>query len=92
MYIRHYTKAFKKSIRKLDKSGNFNRAKVESIVTLLSKGKGLSQQYKDHALKGEWLGYRECHLEPDLLLIYTIQENILILLLVDIGSHSQLFG
>jgi mRNA interferase YafQ len=92
MYIRHYTKAFKRSVRKLEKSGNFDRTKVEIVVTTLARGEVLAQIYRDHALTGEHRGFRECHIKPDFLLIYKIEKDVLILLLADIGSHSQLFG
>lgn len=51
----------------------------------------LEQKYKDHELKGEFAGFRECYLKPDLLLIYKKLESELILYCVDIGSHSELF-
>jgi mRNA interferase YafQ len=57
----------------------------------IAKGETLEARYKDHELKGEWKGYRECHIRPDVLLVYQIQDDVLILLLVDIGSHAQLF-
>jgi len=47
---------------------------------------------RDHALSGEWHGYRECHIKGDLLLVYQIHDDVLVLVLVDIGSHPQLFG
>ena len=56
------------------------------------KGETLEARFKDHALVGKWNGHRECHILPDLLLIYKIEENILILELVDTGSHADLFG
>jgi mRNA interferase YafQ len=92
MYTPYYAKSFKRSLKKLEKSGNLKRSKIEFVIDALSKGESLSIQYKDHPLRGDWLGYRECHIESDLLLIYTIQEDVLILLLADMGSHSELFG
>ncbi len=92
MYTPYYAKSFKRSLKKLEKSGNLKRSKIEFVIDTLSKGESLSIHYKDHRLMGDWLGYRECHIEPDLLLIYTIQKDILILLLADIGSHAELFG
>ena len=62
------------------------------IVTSLQKGEKLSAVYKDHALTGDMLGYRECHIKGDLLLVYERRDNMLVLLLIDIGSHSQIFG
>ena len=61
------------------------------VIDLLSAGKNLPILYKDHKLGGELLNCRECHIKGDLLLIYKIEKENLILVLVDIGSHSQLF-
>ena len=51
----------------------------------------LPEQYKDHNLSGNYKGYRECHIEPDWLLIYKIENDIITLTLVHIGTHSDLF-
>ena len=61
------------------------------IIEKLSKGEVLEQKYNDHKLKGNYSEYRECHIKPDLLLIYKKKEDILILTYVDLGSHSELF-
>ena len=93
MYRIKSSKQFIKSLDKLIK----NRLKqkyideVYNVIDLLSKGKRLSTEYQDHKLQGEWLGYRECHIQGDLLLIYEIDGTELILILIDIGSHAQLF-
>ena len=63
-----------------------------NVVDMLSKGETLPEKYKDHALVGNWIGYRECHLMPDWLLIYKIDNDKLILVLTATGSHSDLFG
>lgn len=62
------------------------------MIDALASGKKLDARYLDHQLSGELEDYRECHIKNDLLLVYQKHDNILILLLVDIGSHSQLFG
>jgi len=64
---------------------------VSSIVSLLANDKPLSEKHRDHALSGEWRDYRECHLKPDLLLIYCKPDSQ-VLQLVRLGSHSELFG
>ena len=51
----------------------------------------LDSNHQDHALQGEYTGYRECHIEPDLLLIYKKQDDILVLVCFRLGSHSELF-
>ena len=61
------------------------------IIEKLSKGEVLEQKYNDHKLKGNYSEYRECHIKPDLLLIYKKKEDILILTYVDLVSHSKLF-
>lgn len=63
----------------------------EGIALLLVQDHPLPESCKDHALIGDWKGYRECHLKPDLLLIYRKAE-LEILRLARLGSHSELFG
>ena len=65
--------------------------KLKDVVEILAKGDSLADTYKDHPLIGNWSGHRELHIEPDWLLIYKIEENILILELVDTGTHSDLY-
>ena len=64
---------------------------MKVVVDLLVEGKPLPPKYKDHPLKGNFIGFRECHVEPDWLLIYKIQNDVLILTLVTTGTHSELF-
>lgn len=92
MYSLVYTKQYERSIKKLKHSGKFNESELESVIDSLAEGKRLNVVYRDHALRGEYEGYRECHIRGDLLLIYKIEHSKLVLLLVDIGSHSYLFG
>ncbi len=58
---------------------------------MLTDDKPLNARYRDHDLSGNWAGYRECHLKPDLLLIYR-KSNSNILRLARLGSHSELFS
>ncbi len=67
------------------------RALYQATVLLLVEDKPLPESYRDHALVGNWKGYRECHLKSDLLLIYRTQEPG-ILRIARLGSHSELFG
>ena len=67
-----------------------DRQLVLEAASLLASGKKLAPSYKDHALKGEYAGYRDCHIKPDLVLIYRIFDDILELYLADVGSHSEL--
>ena len=67
----------------------FNR--IFTLQTLLLQNKKLENKYKDHGLSGDWIGYKECHLQNDILLIYKYEDDVLWLVLADIGSHSKLF-
>ena len=64
----------------------------KSIDALLVSGKPLSTKNRDHLLTGNWLGHRECHIAPDWLLIYRVDEDAKIIEYVRTGSHSDLFG
>ena len=65
---------------------------LEKTVNILAEGRFLPESSRDHSLTGKWKGYRECHIEPDWLLIYKAVENELILLLMRTGTHADLFG
>lgn len=67
------------------------RALYEGAALLLAEDKPLPEAYRDHTLVGEWKGYRECHLKPDLLLVYRAEEPD-ILRIARLGSHSELFS
>jgi mRNA interferase YafQ len=64
---------------------------VSAVVTLMASDRPLAESVRDHALSGDWSGYRECHLKPDLLLIYR-RPDVDTLRLARLGSHSELFG
>lgn len=85
-----FTKQFKKSRKKLLFSGNFNTNLLDDIIYKIANKEELPTKQHDHVLKGNWNGYRECHIESDLLLIYKHEDGELIL--TDIGTHSELFG
>lgn len=89
------TPPFRKALKKLLKSGSFprkDREKLEFIVELLKKQQKLDPKNRDHELSGEYSRIRECHIKPDLLLLYKIEQKILTLILINLGSHSELFG
>ncbi len=65
---------------------------LDDIVRALSRGETLPEKYRDHALSGNWEGHRECHILPDWLLVYRIEDDLLILTLARTGTHSDLFG
>ncbi len=85
------TNAFKKDYKKIKKR-QYNLNLLNAVVSELLEGKELDPKYKDHNLSGDWQGYRECHIQPDWLLIYEIMEDKLILSLTGTGTHSDLFG
>ena len=64
---------------------------LDDVIELLADGKQLEEKYRDHPLSGRWEGSRECHILPDWLLIYSLNEGILTLTLSRTGSHSDLF-
>ena len=89
-YTVQFTAKFKKNYKKMQKRG-LKKEDLEKVVTKLQNGEKLEAKYRDHILKGNYNGYHECHIQPDWLLIYAIKEDILILTLVDTGTHSDLF-
>lgn len=81
---------FRKDIKLAHKRGyDINRLKV--VLADLADGKMLDVKYKDHTLTGNYSGFRECHIQPDWLLVYQIKEQELILFLSRTGTHSDLF-
>lgn len=68
-----------------------NIQELDNVVTSLANNEVLSPKYKDHALLGKYSDFRECHIEPDWLLIYRIDDDELTLFLFRTGSHSDLF-
>ena len=89
-YKIRFLKIYKKDFKKL-KHNKDKLIKLADIIEKLSNGEILADRHRDHDLKGDWKGFRECHVEPDLLLIYKIIDDQLVLVLVRMGSHSDLF-
>ncbi|MFM2343466.1 MAG: hypothetical protein RLZZ210_74 [Pseudomonadota bacterium] len=86
-----YTNQFKKDV-KLCKKQNKNMSKFKDINDLLIDNLSLPSKYKNHTLKNNWLGYFDCHIEPDWVLIYKIDLDNNTLIYARMGSHSALFG
>ena len=84
------TTQFKKDFKLAEKQG-LDMSELSEVVRRLADGEDLPKEYLDHELQGKYKGYRECHIEPDWLLIYKITESVLVLSLVRTGSHSRLF-
>jgi len=82
---------FKKDLKQCVKR-NLDIAKMDHVVEILMSGKKLPEKYRDHNLTGSWNTHRECHIEPDWLLLYRIDNDLLLLTLTRTGTHSDLFG
>ena len=84
------TTKFKK-IYKLMKKRGMNLSLLNEIVGRLQRDEPLDERNHDHELTGDYIGFRECHIDPDWLLVYYKKDNVLTLSLINTGSHSDLF-
>ena len=89
-YIIEKKKEFKQGLKRCRKRGK-NIDLIDDIINELANGIRLDAKHNDHKLHGKYTGYRECHIEPDWLLIYKIENDKLILTLTNTGTHSDLF-
>ncbi|MCM1263581.1 MAG: type II toxin-antitoxin system YafQ family toxin [Butyrivibrio sp.] len=85
-----YHSSFKKDYKRVVKRG-YDIKLMEDIIRKLANGEQLPEKNKDHPLNGDYIGCRECHITPDWLLIYEIDNGELILYLTRTGTHSDLF-
>lgn len=85
------TSQFKKDYRRIKKRG-LDTSDLEVVLDRLCAGEMLEEHYRDHALLGGYVGFRECHIRPDWLLIYAVDGDRLILTASRTGTHSDLFG
>lgn len=90
MYEIEVTNRFLKDL-KLARKRNLDENKLNDIVRLLAEGKPIPVKNRDHPLVGDYKGCRECHITPDWLLIYSIEDTLKIITLIRTGSHSDLF-
>ena len=90
MYNFRFTNKIQRNIKLMKKRGK-DLDKLTVVLKLLQNGEELPSKYKDHALTGNYIGCRECHIEPDWLLVYEIINEELIILLLTTGAHSDLF-
>lgn len=86
-----WTRQFKKDY-KLALKRNMDIELLDNIILALAKGEKLPDKNRDHSLSGDWVGHRECHIQPDWLLIYRIDDDVLVLTLTRTGSQSDLFN
>lgn len=89
-YDVQFTNQFKKDVKLAKKQGK-DLEKLYTVIENLAQGNVLEVKYRDHSLSGNYNNCRECHIEPDWLLIYEIIDDVLVLLLNRTGSHSELF-
>ncbi len=82
------TAQFKKDVKRVERRG-YEMKKLSVVIAALLENEPLDQQYKDHLLKGNYAGTRECHIAPDWLLIYKADDEVLFLMRT--GSHADLF-
>ena len=85
-----YETTFKKDFKRVVKRG-YNIKLLEDVIEILANEQVMPQKYKDHSLSGKYADFRECHITPDWLLVYKIDNNELILYLTRTGTHSDLF-
>lgn len=88
MYKIKFTNVYKKSYKRIIKRG-LDISLLDEVIDKLRQGIPLEPKYKDHLLKGEFSGFHECHIKPDWLLIYLVEDDILTLTLVNTGSHTD---
>jgi mRNA interferase YafQ len=90
MYTVKPTSRFLKDYKLIAKR-NLDISLLDAIIVKLAKGISLPESNRDHALTGKWAGHRECHITPGWLLVYKIEQDILVLTLTRTGTHSDLF-
>ena len=90
-YIVKPTARFRKDYKLAMKRGK-DISLLDDVIARLATGIHLPPKNKDHDLSGDWIGHRECHIQPDWLLVYRIEEDVLVLTLTRTGTHSDIFG
>lgn len=85
-----WTTQFKKDY-KLAQKRHLDIELLDNVIRLLARGEPLPEKSRDHDLSGNWVGYRECHIQSDWLLVYRIDNDVLVLTLTRTGTHSDLF-
>lgn len=86
-----FTTKFKRDYKRIKRQGK-DLGKLRTVLVALQRGEALPPRNRDHDLSGAYLGHRECHIEPDWLLIYRVEVERLTLTAVRTGSHSELLG
>ncbi|MBQ1759221.1 MAG: type II toxin-antitoxin system YafQ family toxin [Prevotella sp.] len=91
MYEIEYTGLFKRKVKLLKKRG-YDLSLLESVIAELKETGTLQEKYQPHKLAGNHAGFWECHIKPDWLLVWAKEENRLVLVMIDTGTHSDIFG
>ena len=91
MLILKTTTSFRKDYKRMKKQGR-DMSLLQKVIEKLLAENVLDKKYRDHALTGKYVGLRECHIQPDFLLVYEIREKEIVLYVVGVGSHSHIFG
>jgi mRNA interferase YafQ len=91
MYEIKYTSRFKSDLKNIQRRG-YDIRLITAVIKALASCVPLAERFRDHALSGVWSNHRECHITPDWLLIYKLENDILVLTLTRTGTHSDLFG
>lgn len=84
-------KHFKRSLKRIAKSGKYDISAIQEVLEIILSEQKLAQKYKNHFLSGELSEFEECHIHGDLLLIYKKHDAEQVIFLYDIGTHSELF-
>lgn len=90
-YIIKPTSKFAKDLKKVQKRG-YDLSLIQNVIQMLADGEKLPDKNRDHALAGDFIGCRECHIAPDWLLVYKISDDTVYLYLTRTGTHADLFG
>ena len=90
-YTVKFTNQFKKDYKLAKKRGK-RMDLINEAINILADGEALPEKYRDHSLSGNWTGHRECHIQPDWLMVYYFEDDILVLTLARMGTHSDLFS
>ncbi len=85
-----FTSQFKRDLKLAKKQGK-DIDKLFDVISTIAEGRKLDAKYRDHSLSGNYDGCRECHVEPDWLLVYELMDAVLVLMIYRVGTHSELF-
>ena len=92
MYEVVLARRYKKALKRFESHKNFDDHILNEVIRTLARGEKLEQRYQDHQLAGELQEYRECHIKHNILLTYQKHQDVLVLLLINLGTHDDLFG